>query len=817
MLRGILSEHGRALAFLLITVLLAGAVLCAGSGLPATAAAAAASGSPTSIESGYFHTLLVTTSGTLWGWGNNGRGQLGLGDKSSRLSPAQAGTATNWKSVAAGWYHSLGVRSDGTLWAWGDNGNGQLGLGNRTAKSAPTQVGTDTNWVAVAAGQYHSLGLRSDGTLWAWGLNDEGQLGTSGGNSPTRVGTATNWVSMAAGDRHSVGVRADGTLWAWGWNESYQLGTGDMTGRSSPVQVGTATNWASVGAEFRYSMGVRQDGTLWAWGWNTQGQLGVGDVAPRATPTQVGEAASWAAVYPGRVHCQGIQSDGSLWGWGTNYDGELGLGDLMQRLAPARVGNSAWVVASSGDAFSAGVRADGTVWAWGRNESGQLGTDNTSAAYRPAQCDIPGMPWPPTVNTVAPTRILGTMATLSGYLYSLGTGSTSAVVSFEWGNGTSYGQTTPAQSMTATGPYTAAISGLEPETWYHFRAKVEGSNGVSYGSDKSFKTTTAPPTPPDVDTGAASNVTGSTARLNGALKDLGTAESVVVSFEYGTQKGVYTSRTSNDTRQQEGAFYADVSGLASGTTYYFRAMGSGDGEDQAGELTFTTGGTPTHAPQVETGQADHLTTGSARLNGKVTLMGTATNVTVLFEWGEAAGAYTAETTSAGKTATGAFYCDLQGLFAGRTYYFRAKAVGNGTSYGAEQKFTVPAVVPEPASILPGDATLGQTATVTVTGDAFTNCVSLDLGPGITVDNFTVVSANKITARITVASDISLGPRNVTVNTASGSYVLPGGFMVRGMPSGGFPLLGWVAIVAGVLIVCGGGLFLLTRLRRRPAE
>lgn len=816
MSRRVLGKQARALAFLMMALVALSGALGAGLLAPAGTAEGAVAGSLTSLDSGYFHTLLVTTSGTLWAWGENSRGQLGTGDKTFRPSPAQVGTDANWKCVAASWYHSLGVRTDGTLWAWGDNGSGQLGLGHRTSKSAPTQVGADTNWVAVAAGQYHSLGLRSDGTLWAWGSDDEGQLGTAGGNSPVQVGDAADWVGIAAGDRHSLGVRADGTLWAWGWNEAYQLGLGDMTRRTTPAQVGTDADWLSVGADFRYSMAVRNDGTLWGWGWNTQAQLGVGDVDPRPTPARVGEAANWTGVYPGRVHCQGIQSDGTLWGWGTNYDGELGLGDVMQRLMPARVGSSAWVVASCGDAFSAGVRADGTVWGWGRGEVGQLGTGNLAREVRPTQCDMPGMDWPPTVNTAAPSRILATMVTLNGYLYSLGTGSASAQVSFEWGESTAYGQATAPQPMTATGPYTAGLSGLEPLKSYHYRARVDGGNGASYGGDMSFKTTSAAATPPDVSTVDASSISGSTARLNGKLEKRGTAVSVIVSFEYGTEPGVYTWRTGDDALSQEGAFYADVSGLASGTTYYFRARGSGDGEDQAGELSFATTGTPTRPPQVETAQADHMTTGSARLNGRLTSLGTAVNVTVLFEWGEEPDIYSAETTAAGKTASGAFYCDVAGLFAGRTYYFRATAVGHGAGYGAEQQFTVPAVVPEPAAISPDAAVLGQSATVTVTGDAFTGCIGLDLGPGITVDNFTVVSASKITARITVSPDISLGPRNVTVSTGSGSYVLPGGFAVKGRSSGGLPLLVWVGIAAGALAAGGGAFFLAARRRRRPA-
>ena len=73
-------------------------------------------------------------------------------------------------AVAAGSFHSLGLKADGSLWAWGYNLFGQLGLGPVYSQfPSPTQVGNDYNWVAVAAGSSHSLGLKADGSLWAWG------------------------------------------------------------------------------------------------------------------------------------------------------------------------------------------------------------------------------------------------------------------------------------------------------------------------------------------------------------------------------------------------------------------------------------------------------------------------------------------------------------------------------------------------------------------------------------------------------------------------------------------------------------------------
>jgi alpha-tubulin suppressor-like RCC1 family protein len=61
---------------------------------------------------------------------------------------------TNWKSVACGLYTSTAIKTDGTLWAWGSNGTGNLGLGNRTSYSSPVQVGSLTTWKSIAAGSY---------------------------------------------------------------------------------------------------------------------------------------------------------------------------------------------------------------------------------------------------------------------------------------------------------------------------------------------------------------------------------------------------------------------------------------------------------------------------------------------------------------------------------------------------------------------------------------------------------------------------------------------------------------------------------------
>jgi hypothetical protein len=129
------------------------------------------------------------------------------------------GGSSDWFRVAAGAEHTLALKNDGTLWAWGDNRQGQLGLGHGDDMYEPQQVGTEATWVDIAAGDQHSIALQNDGSLWAWGDNARGQVGdgsTTDRLVPTRLGADVDWLWVAAGDRHGLALKTDGSVWTWG-------------------------------------------------------------------------------------------------------------------------------------------------------------------------------------------------------------------------------------------------------------------------------------------------------------------------------------------------------------------------------------------------------------------------------------------------------------------------------------------------------------------------------------------------------------------------------------------------------------------------
>ena len=302
------------------------------------------------------HGVAIKTDGTLWSWGANDLGQLGLGDGGNRTSPVQVGSLTNWKQVDSNYYSPKtgAIKTDGTLWTWGSNSLGQLGLGDMTNRNSPVQVGTLTTWKKITVGRNSMAAIKTDGTLWIWGSGQYGELGLGNENStssPVQVGSSTDWKQISAGFFSYYAIKTDGTLWSWGHNSIGTLGLGDRIFRSSPVQVGSLTNWKNV-ASLSSVLAIKTDGTLWAWGNNGEGQLGLGNRTTISSPVQVGTLTNWKQVAVTGVAdgSYAIKTDGTLWAWGQNTFGELGFGDTTDRSSPVQVGTlTTWKQIDAGE------------------------------------------------------------------------------------------------------------------------------------------------------------------------------------------------------------------------------------------------------------------------------------------------------------------------------------------------------------------------------------------------------------------------------------------------------------------------------------
>jgi alpha-tubulin suppressor-like RCC1 family protein len=355
-----------------------------------------------------------STSGTLWMWGNNAYGAFGNNAIASVSSPVQTvSLGNNWSYVAAGAKYTLGIKSNGTLWAWGYNLVGELGLSNITNYSSPMQVGTNTNWAMVAAGGgtlYYSIGIKTDGTLWTWGQAGP-QLGVTGTatsySSPVQtLAGGSTWKYVSAGGVSVGAIKNDGTLWVWGANGTYQLGTGNTTAQSSAVQTILGGNtWKTVVSNSTssspYMGAIKADGSLWTWGGAAYGQTGHGDVTTRSTPTQVmagTDPYAWRSIGSGNQAMYGIKKDGTLWAWGraatvlmvpdgTSTDKYTPVQEATLSTNWKRIGRG------NGNYSHGAVKADGTLWMWGRGTGGYVGQGTASSVSTPVQTACGGTNW----------------------------------------------------------------------------------------------------------------------------------------------------------------------------------------------------------------------------------------------------------------------------------------------------------------------------------------------------------------------------------------------------------------------------------------
>jgi len=172
-------------------------------------------------------------TGAVMCWGDNERGELGnpaggaLPDMSHQWTntPVAVVGITNAIQITAGGDHACALLADHSVWCWGANDHGQLGLGNNTEMTVPTAIpGT---WKSLAIGTSHTCGVRStDATLWCWGANARGQLGDGTlleRFSAVQVGIDTDWSAVTAGSAHTCALKTDGSLWCWGADDAGQL------------------------------------------------------------------------------------------------------------------------------------------------------------------------------------------------------------------------------------------------------------------------------------------------------------------------------------------------------------------------------------------------------------------------------------------------------------------------------------------------------------------------------------------------------------------------------------------------------------------
>lgn len=364
------------------------------------------------IAAGGNHTCALQQDTTVWCWGRNDQGQLATGEPSPGISvPTIVSGLSSVKHIALGNNHSCALSYQGTVWCWGWNQFGQVGMGQVGAEAfvtRPQQITDVSDVVSVSAGGNHTCVLQRSGAVKCWGDNYNGQLGMGAvqGAAGVRTASATvvgldHAVAISAGGAHTCALLRRGDVACWGWNRFGQLGNGVGVAANDvmhPAPVVGLTQAVSVGVGNNHLCAVDAVGTVWCWGDNAFGQLGIGSIGSSvefSVPNEVDAAVNSLAVDLGSDHTCALLVTTELNCWGRNEFGQVGnsfAGNLADTVIPNFVGGLIGVsnFALGGDTSCAVV--SGAVYCWGDNQYAQIGYETVGIGdYRTVPTQVPGV------------------------------------------------------------------------------------------------------------------------------------------------------------------------------------------------------------------------------------------------------------------------------------------------------------------------------------------------------------------------------------------------------------------------------------------
>ncbi|MGQ8873815.1 RCC1 domain-containing protein [Paenibacillus sp. TSA_86.1] len=446
------------------------------------------------INGSYYNSMALKDDGTVWIWGNGNR-VIGYQSSTSTIhySPIQIAGLSNIVQIDMTYLHGLALRDDGTVWSWGFNDSGQLGLGDYIDHSTPTQVPNLNNVNKITAGYSHSMALTNSGDIWSWGNNYYGEVGDASAiqkrPNPVKAAHLKGATDIEAGEMYSYALKKNGSVWSWGNNTYGQLGNGTTTSQptrvlvsgfsypvdkdapSAPAQlrvagktsatavlyweesednhavkeylvysgstlfstlpvdgkslesivnytasglapgqtytftvkakdyqgnVSEASNSVTVTTEQSFTkemsggqdhtLVLKTDGSVWAWGSDQSGQIGSDKVYSTKTPTQVSNLSSITAITSGPDYNLALKSDGTVWAWGSNQSGQLANTNARMSDVPKKIeGIDSVIAIDAGTTHALALKRDGTVWAWGSNFYGELGIGNNTSQYAPTK------------------------------------------------------------------------------------------------------------------------------------------------------------------------------------------------------------------------------------------------------------------------------------------------------------------------------------------------------------------------------------------------------------------------------------------------
>ncbi len=338
--------------------------------------------------------------GKLYCAGGNWFGEVGDSTDDPRTSLYELQMPGGWREVAMGDKTTCAITGVGSLYCWGSNQRGLLGINSMDDwRAVPTQVGTGNDWSSISVGSSTACAIKGTSSVYCWGSDEEGQIGN--GNVITvdqllpslvdfsATGEHAGWRKVSVGYGHVCALDTANQLYCWGQNGVIpigggQLGDGTYDQRSLPVRSIPGMRFTDVSAGYGSTCGIAVGGATWCWGLDVCGNLGGGDDLPAWLFGMMGgtvvssayAGGSSVRVEAGAVSNCSIKRGGDLYCWGAAALGAIPVGRDLASAIPTKVGSNFVTVELGIDTFSVGggcgIKSDTTLWCWGQNRANQF-------------------------------------------------------------------------------------------------------------------------------------------------------------------------------------------------------------------------------------------------------------------------------------------------------------------------------------------------------------------------------------------------------------------------------------------------------------
>ena len=336
------------------------------------------------VETNSNHVVTLKTNGTVWTYGNNAYGQLGIGTLNNEDEPQQVifndGYIENSgnnelkpviiKQVISGEFHSVALDTEGNVWTWGRNNYYQLGVTNVEYSTSPIKVTGIPKVTRIACGNNSVMAITENNKLVVWGQNAYGELGTGAYSNkilPTEVNGMHDVLDIQGGKNHYLILKTTGELYAIGSNLYNQLGIdlGERTRTNSFEKIEINPKFGFISSEHSSNVAITIDGAPYIWGQNTIGNMG-GANQNTKIPTQIQGLTGIVEADVGKTNTILRDYNNNIYIVGQNKYGQIGNGtttDVSTYSISSAIDDVLRV--STGNTYTLVMKKDGTVWAWG--------------------------------------------------------------------------------------------------------------------------------------------------------------------------------------------------------------------------------------------------------------------------------------------------------------------------------------------------------------------------------------------------------------------------------------------------------------------